>query len=293
MRTMNIKWLSILLNLALASLGFAQGVSIKAVPATPNRIIGHYRNASGPATPGGQHDALVQRTDMVFPHIATGGGWETVMVIVNISSQPVDFVQKFFDESGAPMNVTFRTFPEGIVITAPSTSGHLGPLQSFNFALLDATPDLQVGWASLEYDSTNARLGGYEAFRLKAGGVINEGLVPLASYADIDFDMPFDNIEGFATGLALANPASNLTNHVHIVAYDLNGNRIATLNVSIPPNGHFSGVLADLIPSLDGVTGTLSVSSDLTVLSAVGIRMNVAQGYTFASIPVMNFIPGI
>jgi len=47
MRTMNIKWLSILLNLALASLGFAQGVSIKAVPATPNRIIGHYRNASG------------------------------------------------------------------------------------------------------------------------------------------------------------------------------------------------------------------------------------------------------
>src|SRR5205085_11256041 len=105
----------------------------------------------------------------------------------------------------------------------------------------------------LEYDSTNARLGGYEAFRLKAGGVINEGLVPLASYADIDFDMPFDNIEGFATGLALANPASNLTNHVHIVAYDLNGNQIATLNVSIPPNGHFSGVLADLIPSLDGV----------------------------------------
>jgi hypothetical protein len=269
----------------------AQGVRIEAIPGTPNQITGAYRGLAtlGEVAP----KALVQKTDGVFPHIATGGGWETVMVIVNIGSTPVDFGLYFYDESGKPMQVTFRTFPEGKIITTSTAQGHLNAGQSFNFALFDSSADLQVGWASLVYDSTSARLGGYAAFRLKAGGVINEGLVPLSSYGDTSFMMPFDNIEGFATGVALCNPASNLTNHVSIVAMDLTGKQIASDTVVIPPLGHVSFVLADRIRSLAGLTGTLLVRSDLNRLSGVGIRMNVAGGYTFTSIPVMNWISGI
>jgi hypothetical protein len=279
---------SLALSIIMGPTMFAQGNAIEGVEATPNQITGSYRTTIN-ITPR----ALVQRTDTVFPHIATGGGWETVMVIVNIGQTAVDFEQHFYDESGNPMSVTLRTFPEGQIITTNATKGHLNAGSSFNFALFDATPNLQVGWASLNYDSSSGRLGGYAAFRLKAGGVINEGLVPLSSYDDVNFMMPFDNIEGFATGVALCNPASNMTTHATIVAFDLRGNQIASTVVAIPPSGHVSFVLADRMPSLAGLTGTLGVSSDTTRLAGVGIRMNVAGGFTFTSIPVMNYIPGI
>jgi hypothetical protein len=100
--------------------------------------------------------------------------------------------------------------------------------------------------------------------------------------------MSFDNIEGFATGIALANPSNN-PNAVTIEALDLDGNLITTGHLTLPAGGHHSFVLADSFPTLTGRTGTLYVSSNQTMLSAVGIRMNVAGGYTFTSIPVMNW----
>lgn len=124
------------------------------------------------------------------------------MVIVNIGSAAIDFGLNFYDQSGKPMQVTFRTFPEGEIITTSAAQGRLLPNGSFNFALFDATPNLKVGWAYLAYDSSAGRLGGYAAFRLKASGVINEALVPLSAYDDSLFMMPYDNIEGFATGIA-------------------------------------------------------------------------------------------
>jgi hypothetical protein len=284
--------IGLLVGAILARAAFGQGATIEAIAESPNQIQTTYRtNLSFNST--SEPRALVQQTDQVLPHIASGGGWETVVVIVNMSAVAVDFTQRFYDESGRPMQVTFRTFPEGKIITTSASQGHLSPNASFNFALFDSTPNLQVGWASLEYDSSKARLGGYSAFRLKAGGVINEGLVPFSSYDDVNFMMPFDNIQGFATGLALCNPGANLTSHVRIVAMDLDGKQISSDLITIPPSGHVSFVLADRMPSLAGRTGTLGVVSDTTRLSAVGIRMNVAGGMTFTSIPVMNWVPGI
>jgi hypothetical protein len=240
---------------------------------------------SGNVTPKA---SFVSTTTRVFPHLATGGGWETVVVIVNMSATPVDFTASFYDEVGGPMQVTFSEFPSGRITTASAINGHLGTDGSFNFSLFDATPTTQVGWMLLDYDTTLHRIGGYSAFRYRAGGVINEGLVPLSGYDDTRFFMSFDNIEGFATGIALTNPAPN-PNLVTIVAMDLDGNEIVSGQLTVPAGGHFSFVLADSFPEVAGRTGTLFVSSNQTMLSAVGIRMNVAGGSTFTSIPIMNW----
>ncbi len=284
--------ITVALGIALAPAMVAQMVTVEAIPPSPNHIEASYR-AKGDPNPKLSPKALVQHTDMVLPHIATGGGWETVVVIVNLSSTGLDFTQSFYDDYGRPMNVTLRTYPDGKLITTSATKGYLPAHASFNFSLFDSTSYTQVGWATLEYDSSKGRLGGYSAFRLKAGGVINEGLVPLSSYDDTEFMMPFDNLEGFATGLALCNPGANMSVHATILALDLNGNQIAKDTVTIPPSGHTAYVLTDRMPSLAGRTGTLVVDGDTTRLSAVGIRMNVAGGMTFTSIPVMNWIPSI
>ncbi|PYT29246.1 MAG: hypothetical protein DMG58_16665 [Acidobacteria bacterium] len=274
-----------------AAVAFGQhGNWYKPVAASPNPTFGRYNTASVLLKSGkpAPKASFVSSTAQVFPHIATGGGWETVVVIVNMSVTPVDFTASFYDEAGAPMQVTFSEFPSGHITTTSAIDGHLGSEGSFNFSLFDATSNTQVGWVMLDYDTSSHRIGGYSAFRYRAGGVINEGLVPISGYDDTRFYMSFDNIEGFATGIALTNPSTS-ANVVTIAALDLDGNEITGGHLTLPAGGHHSFVLADSFPALAGRTGTLYVSSNQAMLSAVGIRMNVAGGYTFTSIPVMNW----
>jgi hypothetical protein len=287
MRSIRVATLCFVFVFATAAVALGQhGNWYEPVAASPKPTFREYPTAkSGKLAP---KVSFVSTTTRIFPHLATGGGWETVVVIVNMSSAPVDFRASFYDEVGGPMQVTFSEFPSGRITTASAIDGHLGTDGSFNFSLFDATPNTQVGWMRLDYDTTLHRIGGYSAFRYKAGGVINEGLVPLSGYDDTRFFMSFDNIEGFATGIALTNPAPN-PNLVTIVAMDLDGNEIVRGQLTVPAGGHFSFVLVDSFPELAGLTGTLYVSSNQTMLSAVGIRMNVAGGRTFTSIPIMNW----
>jgi hypothetical protein len=55
----------------------------------------------------------VLSTDLVFPHFAFGGGWNTTLVIVNMSPQTVSFDQYFVDPFGNPLTVTFQAIPGG------------------------------------------------------------------------------------------------------------------------------------------------------------------------------------
>jgi len=287
MRSIRVATLCFGFAFATAAVAFGQhGNWYEPVAASPKPTFREYTTANSGKLAA--KVSFVSTTTRVFPHLATGGGWETVMVLVNMSAAPVDFTASFYDEVGGPMQVTFSEFPSGRITTASAINGHLGTDGSFNFSLFDATPNTQVGWMLLDYDTTLHRIGGYSAFRYRAGGVINEGLVPLSGYDDTRFFMSFDNIEGFATGIALTNPAPN-PNLVTIVAMDLDGNEIVSGQLTVPAGGHFSFVLADSFPELAGRTGTLFVSSNQTMLSAVGIRMNVAGGRTFTSIPIMNW----
>ena len=291
MRSIRVATSSIGFVLAFASFAFGQhGNWFKPTAASPKPTI-RERSTTAALPKSGRPNpksSFVSSTTRVFPHLATGGGWETVVVLVNMSGAPVDFTASFYNDAGDPMQVTFSEFPSGNITTTSAIDGHLGTDGSFNFLLFDATPNTQVGWMLLDYDTTSHRIGGYAAFRYHAGGVINEGLVPMSGYDDTRFFMSFDNIEGFATGIALTNPAQT-TNVVTIDALDLDGNEILRGQVTLPAGGHHSFVLADSFPELEGRTGTLFISSAQNMLSAVGIRMNNAGGHTFTSIPVMNW----
>jgi hypothetical protein len=45
--------------------------------------------------------ALAQ--DKVLPQVVAGGGWETVVVLLNMSAVSLDFQLNFYDETGKPM----------------------------------------------------------------------------------------------------------------------------------------------------------------------------------------------
>lgn len=129
---------------------------ITALPPEPNNIIGEYNAAkpNGARAATAERKAFVGTTDKIFPHLAIGGGWETVMVIVNMSGKPIDFTQRFFDQTGAPMTVTFKSIPEGKITTTSAIAYHSATNGSFN-SLMSGDPNvLQTGWSRLEYDET-------------------------------------------------------------------------------------------------------------------------------------------
>lgn len=269
----------------------AQGATVRAA-SVPHQPAGRTAQPVSSAQAAWVPMSVVQHTDLVFPHVVAGGGWETMMVLVNIGTNDIDFTQYFYDDTGNPMQVKFRTIPDDQLVETSVIDGYLPPGSSVKVTLLGDTPSPQGGWAQLEYDSSVNRIGGYACFRLTAGSVVNEGMVPLSAYDDTAFMMHFDNSQGLATGIAFANPATGVSNQVQVIALDENGAEITRDTVWIPPSGHLSYVMSDRMPALAGQRGTLAITSNTTRLSAVGIRMNVSGGLTFTSIPIMRWTPG-
>jgi hypothetical protein len=225
-------------------------------------------------------------SDQMFPHFATGGGWETVLVIVNMTNRRMDFTQEFHGPDGQLIPVTFRSIPDGVVTTTSTTQGTLQPGGSFNILLTD-NGGLRTGWASLDYNTSLGRLGGYATFRQRSAGRPDfEALVPLSAYDDHKFFLPIDNLEGFVTAIAIANPASIATN-VKFTLLDMSGREVSNTTLALPPMGQTSFEIAKQFPATAGRVGTLYVEGTTNRLSAIGLRFN-PQG-AFSSVPIMNW----
>lgn len=225
----------------------------------------------------------------IFPHVVTGGSWETVIVMVNLSPVPINYKTYFYNQQGGPMSITFREFPSMNVVTTSAINSTLPPGASFNFSLFDSTPNTQVGWASIEVVTPNTSLGGYSVFRQRVAGRADfEALVPLSSYEDHRFFLPVDEIQGFVTAMAMCNPASNLSTTVLLQMLNLNGVEIARKTITLAPGEHRAFAIIDEFPEMQNRLGTLYVRGSSNRLSAIGLRFNTAGGNSFSSVPIMN-----
>jgi len=246
----------------------------------------------GPAdsTKDAKHQALVMSFDRVFPHMATGSGWETLLVIVNMGTRSVSFDQYFFDQAGRPMRITSRTVPGNEVFTTSVATGTLQPGQSLNVLLHDRGQPLQVGWSLLSYDSTSDRLGGFSIFRSIVPGRSDfEALVPLSAVDDHKFFMPFDNIEGFVTSMALLNSGTVATD-ARLTFRSTTGVFITTATIRLDPGTQTAFSIPERFAETRGRVGVLYVEGSMSRLSALGFRFS--PGGAFATIPVMNW-PGM
>ena len=154
--------------------------------------------------------------------------------------------------------------------------------------MIDAGGPLQTGWSSISYDTANARIGGYAIFRSRVTNRTDfEALVPLSGYDDTAFYLPFDNLEGFVTSMAILNPASNISNRVSLSFLDSSGSVILNDTIMLAPGQQMGFSLPQRYPTIAGRVGSVYVQSDTTMLSALGFRFN-PQG-AFATIPIMNW----
>lgn len=235
-------------------------------------------------------NALIGPTAQIFPHIAIGETWETMMTIVNLTEQTADFTQNFYNSDGTPMRVTLRTYPQGLLIEDVGVAGRLPPGTSYSYTLIDDGRPLRTGWANLIPASTQVRLGAYAVFRQTAPGrPVFEALTPLSDYDDSIFAMPYDNLQGFETGMALTNPAANLPTTVQLRFMDLNNQLVLQDTFVLPPRAHLAFAMSGRYPALAGRVGVVWVRGSTDRLSAIGLRFNLGGGGAFSSIPTMNW----
>ena len=248
------------------------------------RHLGRFRPNATPRP----KSALVDPNDRVFPDIAAGGGWETIITFINMSSSQSRFTLTFYDDNGNPLPMPLAN-PDGSVSRFASADFALDGNTSSELVVANVDSNVTSGWTYLSFASSPTPIAGLAVVRTKdsQGNVINETSEALSNIQDYDFFAPFDNLEGVRTVLILVNPANVQTANVQISAQDANGNEILNDSYQIPAGARVAIRLPRVYPALSGISGKLRVTADINKLSAICYRMSPTG--SAACSPIFNW----
>ncbi|SRR5579863_9277089 len=213
--------------------------------------------------------------------IASAGGWNTSLTLVDLTVTPAEAVVSFFDESGNPLNLPF-TFPQGGM--APMTEATIhGNINGHGLLLIDTNgPSSQaatVGWSLLQ---STIKVGGYALFTNTKTNW--QAAVPLESLNASSYLLAFDNTGLLSTGVAIANLAPQVAN-INVIIRDDGGNTIGTETVNVPAQGHTSFTLTSNYPVTTNIRGTVEFDTPAGgQINVLGLRAN---GPALTTLPVL------
>ena len=224
-----------------------------------------------------------------MPQIVSGGIWTTTFTVVNNDTTAVQVVLNFFGDNGTPLTLPL-IFPQTSSTTPVSTSSVTQLLDAGAELIIQTAPGTvgqasQDGWAQL---SANGNAGGSAVFGWTAPTGEFEAVVGVETRNPSAFVMPFDNTNGYATGIALAN-LSNEGVSVPVVLRDDQGASLGTASITLLAHGHTNFMLTDATlgyPATAGKRGTLELDTPMGAqISAMGIRANPSGWIT--SVPTL------
>jgi hypothetical protein len=215
--------------------------------------------------------------------LAADGSWKTEFTLVNTGSTAATVQLSFFDNNGNPLSLTlsFPSTPNVAPITGPSIQQVINP--GAELLIRTTGPNQQatvVGWAQL---LTNGNVSGFAVFQQTIGATVQEAVVPLETRNPVSFVLPYDNVSGNATGVAVANVMMSTATYPITIRDDA-GNILLSAAAFLPALGHISFDLASAYPVTANKRGTIEFTTpaggQLTVL---GLRFNSTGA--FSTIP--------
>ncbi len=219
--------------------------------------------------------------------IASAGSWTTTFTLVNTGSTAVEILLNFFDNNGNPLPLSL-TFPQSPNASGPELAATLDRIVNPGAELVIQTTgptnqSPQVGWAQL---LANGTIGGFAVFSQAIGSSIQDGEVPLETRNSDSYVLSFDNTNGSATGVALANIASQAVTTT-ITVRDDTGAVLLTNSLDLPAMGHTSFNLTDQYPSTAQRRGTVQFTTPSAgQISVLGLNFNVTGA--FSTIPALS-----
>ncbi|MEP6962274.1 MAG: hypothetical protein ABI995_09350 [Acidobacteriota bacterium] len=218
-------------------------------------------------------------------HFAAGGGWRSILVLVNAGTSSAQAHLRFYDDAGNP-----ATLP----LTRPQTPGPATPASAVDQTLAakqvfvlesngapGAGDPLRTG--SVQFTSDGS-IHGFVVFRYEPNG--QEAAVAMESRSTAtSYTIAFDNTDGVVTGIAVNN-ASATGASVPVIIRDENAAQIFSGSLLLPGNGHTSFLLASQYVVTANKRGTIEfLRPDPSKIGVVGIRSQPAL--TFTSLPAI------
>ncbi len=217
--------------------------------------------------------------------IASGGGWTTIITLVNNSTSTAQVQLNFYDLNGNPLALPL-SFPQqaSSVPGSPVTTlvQTINPMATLIIQTTGpATQNTLVGWAEL---LSNANVGANAVFQQVEPGSLQEAVVPLETRNPNSFIIPYNNANGFTTTVAIANVATQTAN-INVIVRDDTGATLQTSTLTLSPLGHTDFALPANYPVTSQRLGTVQFQTpsggQITVL---GLRF---VGAAFTTVPAM------
>jgi hypothetical protein len=223
--------------------------------------------------------------------IASAGGWDTSLTLVNLGRTDGEAQLNFFGNDGSTPLLPF-TLPQQPALggvfraTFDETLGAKGTL------VLDTT-----GPASGTSATGSAQLltsGDFGGFAILTNTPTGQAAVaPLETRKASSYLLPFDNTGGVSTGVAIANLAPTGAK-VNVVIRNDAGAQIGTGSINLAAQGHSSFMLPDAtygFPATAAVRGTVEFDTPPGgQISVLGLRVNTipnSSGFALTSLPVL------
>jgi len=189
----------------------------------------------------------------VVPHMVDGDGWKTIFTLVNLDSGAASFTLRFYADDGTPAAVPTTSG------TSSTITGTLAARGAITIETSGTAVPLTQGWAYLDTPST---IGGTAIFRRVISGQPNyETSEALDTGLGSHFEMPFDHLNGAATGFAIVNQTAATSGLVSLVFRDETGTQLLTDSFTLVGLGHSAFTLTQKYPQLIGKRGTFEVST--------------------------------
>jgi sugar lactone lactonase YvrE len=221
----------------------------------------------------------------IMAHLASGAGWQTTFVFVNVGQGTGVASLSFHGDNGQPLSLPL-TFPQGgasdALVTGYNTPTLVPGASWYVQSGGDLTTALLTGSAQV---TTSANIGAFVIFRYNPNG--QEAVVPLENRNASTYMIAFDNTAGTATGVAVANASSTNISLPYIVRDD-SGLPIdkGTGTLPLAANGHTSFGLSDFAPVSAGRRGVIEFDAPTGAsISVLGIRSPPAL--TFTTLPAI------
>ncbi|MDR3738109.1 MAG: hypothetical protein P4L40_03725 [Terracidiphilus sp.] len=226
-----------------------------------------------------------------MPQIASAGGWDTSLTLVNLGTSEGDARLNFYANDGsAPwLPFTFPKMPQIGTLLGATFDYFYQSFPSYATVLLDTTgPTSQSAVGGSAQLFTGGNIDGFAIFKYAPTG--QQAVVPLEVRNASSYLLAFDYTNGIQTGFALAN-VSAAKGNVNVVVRDDTGAVIPTRVTSIPltaGNGHTSFILNDAtqgFPEIAGKRGTVEFDTPSGgQISVLGLRVN---GKAITTLPVL------
>jgi len=217
-------------------------------------------------------------------HLVSDQDWTTTFTLVNTSAGSAQAELNLFGDDGTAMALPLDLPQQGAnesALTTPSLDWTLAS----NASLIVATEStsstaLQSGSAQL---GATAGVGGFAIFHLNPTS--QEAVVPLETRNASSYLLAFDNTNGAALGVALANIGAQTAN-VPVVVRDDTGVQIGSGTIPVAGNGHTAFVSSTMFPAAAGIRGTIEFDTPSGgQISVLGVRTTPPG--TLTSVPAL------